>query len=556
MTATLKYLRVPLALFIFAYCFFQVLYPYHLFFREQFDLFLFSSDFVSGFCSKPAIVSSIVDSFLTQFFYLRGAGAIIVSSLLLTEFLLGAAVLRKLKINGDWAAVMVAADMALICATSYPLSMCIGSILMLLASCISLSLSGWLRYLFIALLLPFAYLCAGSAQIIFCAVIWLSVWLRSERYVVAVLTTIVIVAMPLILRESFLLPVDMAYLYPFDKIYSLLPTVLFVVAAIVGHFCRLKWLAWVVAPIVAVVGLARCANFNAEKIMAIDVENYFGNGRTASQLVASYSGNNRIVSYYANIFDAANGSLSEHLFSRYQPAAEALFFVPNQRLSWQSMLMAYDAYKLAGLLNNAQHAAMLGQIFSPKQRSSRAIKYLAEVNWLLGDTLASLKYQRILDKTFFHKKFNEKLRKSPCANVSVWPTDDDVFLSSDVDKALSLLLREQPDNVIAANYLFSYYLLTKNIDAFYNAYLKYGVAQGQYLGRAFAEALLIAMYNRGATISDISNIGIDANVCSDFVKYTKLFESSEGNIDIMKKEYSETYWFYYHFVVQKGASND
>ena len=59
-----------LALFLF---FFRIL-PYHLFHREQTQLFLLATEPLAGYLRHPAALARLSGDFLTQFFYYEGGG--------------------------------------------------------------------------------------------------------------------------------------------------------------------------------------------------------------------------------------------------------------------------------------------------------------------------------------------------------------------------------------------------------------------------------------------------------------------------------------------------
>ena len=63
------YPLVGMALWAIAcWCFFQFWYPYHFFFQEQNQLFLWSWDYISTYIHNGGL-SLLVGDFLTQFYY-------------------------------------------------------------------------------------------------------------------------------------------------------------------------------------------------------------------------------------------------------------------------------------------------------------------------------------------------------------------------------------------------------------------------------------------------------------------------------------------------------
>ena len=86
-----------LALFLF---FFRIL-PYHLFHREQTQLFLLATEPLAGYLRHPAALARLSGDFLTQFFYYEGGGPAIMAVVLL---LWGVVVFRLLvPYMGRWA---------------------------------------------------------------------------------------------------------------------------------------------------------------------------------------------------------------------------------------------------------------------------------------------------------------------------------------------------------------------------------------------------------------------------------------------------------------------
>ena len=69
------------------FAFFQFCYPYHLFYQEQNQLFLMSWDHVTTYLDKPGWLACLAGDFLTQFYYFRYAGPIILTlCILLTGY--------------------------------------------------------------------------------------------------------------------------------------------------------------------------------------------------------------------------------------------------------------------------------------------------------------------------------------------------------------------------------------------------------------------------------------------------------------------------------------
>ena len=108
------------------FCFFQFWYPYHFFFQEQNQLFLFSQDYILSYFDSPGGIARLAGDFLTQFYYYLFAGATILSLCMLVIGLMLFAALRNIHASRHLALPVSIGVMAMIAvchfSTSYRLS--------------------------------------------------------------------------------------------------------------------------------------------------------------------------------------------------------------------------------------------------------------------------------------------------------------------------------------------------------------------------------------------------------------------------------------------------
>lgn len=120
------YPLVGMALWAIAcWCFFQFWYPYHFFFQEQNQLFLWSWDYISTYFHHGGL-SLLAGDFLTQFYYYLYIGAIILTLCLLIIGTLLYASLRNFKVTRFVALTLAVVVMTFVAvchfSTSYHLS--------------------------------------------------------------------------------------------------------------------------------------------------------------------------------------------------------------------------------------------------------------------------------------------------------------------------------------------------------------------------------------------------------------------------------------------------
>ena len=107
-------------LFLF---FFRVL-PYHLFHREQTQLFLFAADSLAEYFRHPAALSRLSGDFLTQLFYYEGGGPLVLSVVLLGWGMVVFRLLRPYLGRWTWIPAVLAVlwEAGRQCGLDYPLS--------------------------------------------------------------------------------------------------------------------------------------------------------------------------------------------------------------------------------------------------------------------------------------------------------------------------------------------------------------------------------------------------------------------------------------------------
>ena len=164
------YPLVGMALWAIAcWCFFQFWYPYHFFFQEQNQLFLWSWDYISAYIHNGGL-SLLVGDFLTQFYYYLYVGAIILTLCLLLAGTLLYIALRNFKVGRIVALILALIVMTFmaIChfCISYRLSSTIAILGWIFLLWIISMMRGWKRQVItLAIALLPTYLLIGMPQV-------------------------------------------------------------------------------------------------------------------------------------------------------------------------------------------------------------------------------------------------------------------------------------------------------------------------------------------------------------------------------------------------------
>lgn len=73
---------VRLCFILLAMVFWRGCYSFHLSYQEQFQLFMFTSDYWINKCMYPGGICEYISEFLTQFYYSQWLGSVIIVGLL------------------------------------------------------------------------------------------------------------------------------------------------------------------------------------------------------------------------------------------------------------------------------------------------------------------------------------------------------------------------------------------------------------------------------------------------------------------------------------------
>ncbi len=488
------------------FLFFFFRYPNHLFHKEQMLLFMYAPAFLETYLQKPAGISLLIGDFLTQFYYFRAGGPLILSVLLMLTGLASYRILRK------WLPPMIALiaipvimcwEAGRNCILIYPLastvSLLVGMSLFLLWQKIRVRT---LRLVLSALFLAIAWFGFGYAAWV-CLLLMIIHELYKKEWAGAAL----------LCMAFFILPAQS------------IPATTF----------------W------------GRPSFDREHIFALD-KALLDNDKTALNALLETDYQMNWNSFFHNLHRATENRLPDELMQFYQPASQALILSVGPESSYLSILFANEFWFRAGDMTMAEHCAMLSMIFSPDHAGTRNLRRLAEINLINDDSAAALKYLRMLDKTAFHKNWARRQmalleqQESDPAQMQIRkriPDSDYLRKSGDVTGSLRHLLQCNPDNPIAYQYLLSYALLNKDLTNFFADY------RPDYMpGRVFAEAALIVLaQQQQLTPENLRKYQIPPYLVQQFMQYNEMYNRDPEDIEALQADFCNSYWIYYHFAV-------
>ena len=438
---------------------YQFVFPFHLAFKERYDLFLADRSWLAAYFRHPAPLSCIAGDWLTQFFLFPTLAALLTTALLVLfqegfRLMLSACNVRQALL---WSLLPTAFLAVLILSPEVPLAVLTGACLAvwLLAAALHIRGRGLKVFCGAALLLlfiPAARSLTGAAH-----------WQRPDR--------------------------EREYDY---RIYF--------------QACNGHW----------------------DTVREMGLKNPYESLVTA---------------YYYNLALAHSGELPDGLLEAYQPTCHGLFIPVKAGVECFRLMASTDALYLAGDYAQAQHSAMLGMTFSPRQRSAAMIKSLSDIAFANGDYDTARRFLKMLSRTNCYRKWAEEglsLLDTESGQLVIKNDCQDILVQhNDYRRSLSNIAATASDGKTATDYLLCLDLLDKDLAQFrkdYDAFYK-GRYDFNTVPVLYQQALLMTFDENLSPAAQLTDYGIARTTlddCTDFLR---------GNERLFQK----SYWFYYKY---------
>ena len=422
--------------------FFGLAYPHHLHYQEQYQLFLFDSNYVWDIIRMPGGVADLLGRFCTQFFQFAWVGAAIIAVLLSLVQLL---TLRLAKWGWLYGLSFVPSFLLwLFLLDEHALLGGVWAVLLTQFAVWGLvRLKGWTQRIAIPVILFILYWIAFGGS-------------HYYRYP-TVFPTLLYVAWVTAVILPFLVRFCQNH-FSFHHFHfsSLIPHFSFIlVAAIMGT------VVW------------KNANFKAEKVMQYDFMARHQQWNRILETINTEKPNNQIGVTVQNLALAMHGQLINHLLDYNQNGIAGL--LPDVQSDATSPLPTAEVHYQLGMISVAQRTVFEAQeAILDFQKSGRCYKRLAQTNLILGNYEVARKYLMALQKTLFYRDWanetlpllgnEEAIAKHPeYGRLRQMVCDEDYYFSDHVTpEMLEGLYACNTDNHLALEYLMAYYVLTND----------------------------------------------------------------------------------------------
>lgn len=429
--------------------FFGLAYPHHLHYQEQFQLFLFDSNYVWDIVKQPGGVADLLGRFCTQFFLYAWVGAVIIGILLSAIQLL---VSRF--VGGGWFYGLSYVPSFLLWLFLLDEHALLGGVWAVLLTFLAVwglckLPEGWGRYIAVIVVLPILYWMVGSY------------WSGSHYYrYPRVFPTLLYVAWLLALAIPLLAYVCRKWLK--DSKGLVIPLCSFALVAVV-----MGAVVW------------KNANFKAEKVMQYDFMASHQQWNRIIETANKEKPNNQIGVTVQNLALAMRGVLLDQMQNYNQNGIAGL--LPDVQSDATSPMPTAEAFYQLGMINVAQRTVFEAQeAILDFQKSGRCYKRLAQTNLIIGSYEVARKYLMALQKTLFYREWayetlpllgdEEAIAKHPeYGRLRKWAYKDNFFFSDHVTpEMLESLYSGCTDNSMAYQYLMAYYMLTGDRERYNN----------------------------------------------------------------------------------------
>lgn len=504
-------------------------YPFALSYHEQFQLFLFDSDYLATRLAEPGGIARYLSEFLVQFYNNVVFGAVIIALLLV---LMQRLVWRLMdQQNKTWYPLSflpslvtwyMMGDQSLLLA--FPLAL-----IMVLSVMACVKSLGMKRLSVVALclliLVPLVYWVCGPVVLMLAVYLPLSGQkpiLRDALLSVAA----VVYGVLCILLSSLIVPYTVSQLfcglgyYRFFESFMLLMILLqllLVALPLCGRFlpeikvgkAHYTLLGVQVVALTVLMLAVVPTNYDAKTYELIEYD-YLVRTQQWDAVIkkAEQQTPDLPMSVCAtNLALAMKGELTTRAFDFYQRGGQGL--LPPFERNYTTTLVTGEAYFQLGLVNTAQRFAFEAMEAIPNyNKSVRCVRRLAETNLINGNYEVAQKYLKMLEKTMFYGKWAQRTEAllGQEQQINSHPLygqmrkkrikEDFLFSDRELDKICGQLLMADKENTLALQYLLMFPVLDRDLNRFMNYMMFVSQTHPGYSPRICQEMVTFAYASR------------------------------------------------------------
>ncbi|MCW0483075.1 DUF6057 family protein [Gaoshiqia sediminis] len=567
------------------YLFFSLGYAYHLHYQEQFQLFLFTTDYLAQYVGYPGGISDYLGNFITQFYFYSSIGAILLAIMLTLLQRMVWSVAQKLGTATYWIPLSFVPPVlywSLLCDESY----LAGGLVAILS--VSAFIRTYLavknprnRIIFTLLSVPALYWLAGGAFLLLpLFVLTREMMSKMMKPLAFSIFSAFLIGLSIVLpylTKQFLVQ------FPFTKLligatYYRYPVVIPYSVAIVGLLIVfLPFLSkllssklqpqrpafWLAVQLLFLVSgsyflLSKTADLNKEEVMEYDFHARTRRWGRILEKADRQAPTSPLSVTCLNLALAKQDLLGERMFHYYQNGIGGL--LPDFTRDFTIPTILGEVYYHLGFINTAQRLAFEAMEALPDyQKSARSVMRLAETNLINGNYELAGKYLRLLQKTFYYRKWATNTLQATKKETLIeehpeWgllrkmrTQEDFLFSEGEKEMMLGTVFMQNQENKMAFEYLMACCLLKKDLQHFMEYYPVEKALNYRVVPKSYQEALI---YVWGLSHNDPTQsipYPISNSVKMRVKNYANIYTTRQNPEQLLRNDYSDTYWYYLHF---------
>lgn len=592
-----------LLFFMAAWAFWAFVYPAHLHFEEQLQLFEFTRGYFCDVVVKPAGVAEYISRFLTQFFYSDTFGPVVVA-LVLTAVFHASMLFGKLRGLGLIAKYTIALVPALM-AWAFLISMD-AKLTMPVALCICLY-AAWLTSLtkvekgklfaiflikiaVVALVLAFT---VGSIFVVYIAlsVVALSCKIKEIEGKAFGNKMIVCTIFGLALWGAVVALTANVYPYPRNVLtwgdyynrfifmpaeynvstwWATIASMIFIILVSSQKQKALTYVAIAVGIIVSsTCGYLVSKQVNSDEESMLD-NMYLMRNQRWNELVAKYNQTSPATSYEQapyNLALAMKGQLADRYFTKPQYGVSGL--LPQYQMDYMTPLFAADAYYYMGMINTAQrfyYESM--ESIADHQKSAHLLKRLTMTALANGRPNLAKSYIHKLKNTLYYKDWATEMEKyadnpklmdenADLLRLRKQRTQQESFFDDrNPPSYIAEMLNSNPNNEVAWQYLFTMLMVEGRLDELMQTASFYSKHMPQkMLPVHVQEALLYHWVEKTGGLNGFP-WRVQTEVGQRFMQFAQAaHQAREIAEPIVRRDFADTFWCYAIFKAQAAQAS-
>ena len=564
------------------YLFFTSMYPYHLHYQEQYQLFLLTGDYFLSHLQIPGGFSDYLGGFITQFYFYPSVGSIFIAILLVSLQQLTWKISQRFNKTSSYYPLTFIPSLfywALLCNENYlPGGLVSLVILMIFIYFTTQIKDGTFKSILSVLLVPVLYWLAGGAVVFYVLffalmILFISKQRTTQNIIIALIQVATVICLPY-LSKAIMIQYPIIKMWIGVNYYSFPNTFPFYVGGIIFLSISLPIIIRILPEIkskpqialavqyliiisAGIFTLNTSSDFDKEEVMAYDFYTRMRQWDKVIAMADQKAPSSPLSVSCLNLALAKKGLLAEQMFNYYQNGTGGL--LPNFKKDFTIPMVTGEIYYQLGFINTAQRYTFEAMEALPLyQKSARSIKRLAETNLINGNQALASKYLKLLQKTLFYKRWATAMYKAmddpqillqhpEFGLLMTNKLQNDFFFSEDEkDMMLGQLFTANKKNRVVYEYLMAYCLLNKDLNHFMQ-YLSLGQSIGyKQMPQSFQEAFIYGWKmtpknDQKPMPSFISNNKMQS--ANTFLSMMNLPNAQEA----LKKDYEHTYWYYLQF---------